>query len=220
MKGSDASTLEAAYAGAWATALDGSEIPASGFKDLILMIAKELAQVIGNNASHPARTFLYGRSVALANMASTPSVDNTNKEFIGVFDSCTDVATDAPLTWVPTETLADESDSFFNDTDLFNYNIHGNHVRHSRTTIYLEGCVWSESDQSTLYDADGECPLPTVCENILVNGVCANAGQVGWVDNASQIGQSQALYQQGIQLLMSGMQGTNVPLASTNTVAG
>ena len=220
MIGADQATLEAAYAGAWASALDGAEIPKSGFKDLILMVAKELAQIIGNNASHPARTFLYGRSANLSNLASTPSTDNNGYEFVGVFDSCVDSSTAIPCTWMPTETIADEADSFFSDTDLYNYNIHGNHIRHTRPSVYLEGCVWDMTTQSSLYDADGDCPLPEVCANILVNGVCANAGQVGWSDNAQQIGNAQALYQQGIQLLMGGMQGSNVPLASTNTVAG
>src|SRR6476659_10708540 len=104
IKGSDQATLDAAFAGSWATALDGAEIPITAFKLQILMIEKEIAQVIGNNAAHPARTFLYGRSVDLANLAETPSVDNTGKEFVGIFDSCADSSTSAPLTWAPRQT--------------------------------------------------------------------------------------------------------------------
>lgn len=218
MIGSDSTTLEAAYAGAWASALDGAEIPLSGFKDLILMICKELAQVIGNNASHPARTFIYGRSANLSDLASTPSTDINGYEFVGVFDSACDSSSNIPCTWMPTQTIADEKDSFFSDTELYNYNIHGNHIRHTRTSVYLEGCVWDQTIQAALYDAGGQCPLPEVCANMIANGVCANAGQVGWSDNAGQIANAQALYQQGIQLLS--MQGSNIPLASTNVVAG
>ena len=118
---------------------------------------------------------------------------------------------------MPTQTIADEKDSFFSDTELYNYNIHGNHIRHTRTSVYLEGCVWDQTIQAALYDTGGQCPLPEVCASIIVNGVCANAGQVGWSDNAGQIASANALYQQGIQLLMG---GSNVPLASTNVVAG
>ena len=217
MIGADQATLEAAYAGAWASALDGAEIPKTGFKDLILMIAKELAQLIGNNPSHPARTFIYGRSSNLSNLASTPSTDSNGYEFVGQFDSCVDASSNIPCTWMPPQTIEDESDSFFDDVEIYNYNIHGNHIQHTRTSVYLEGCVWDQTTQAALYDAGGDCPLPEVCASIIVNGVCANAGQVGWSDNAGQIASANALYQQGLQLLSG---GSNIPLASTNVVAG
>lgn len=216
--GADQATLEAAYVGAWATALDGAEIPISGFKDLILMIEKEIAQVIGNNAQHPARTFLYGRSADLANLASTPSVDNNGNEFIGVFDSVADATTSAPLTLQPTQTLADVADGFFSDTDLYYYNITGNQIRHTRPLAYLQGCVWDYATQSTAYDADGNSPLPEVCANMLVNGVAGSSVQVGWSDNTGAAQHYYQLYQQGLQSLLMGL--PNTPLSSQNAVAG
>ena len=224
IKGSDQATLEAAYSGAWASALDGAEIPKTGFKDLMMMVAKELAQIIGSNANHPARTFLYGRSVDLANLASTPSVDNTGAEFVGVFDSVADSSTSAPLTLQPTQTLADVSNTFFSDTDLYYYNLTGNQIRHTRTAAYLQGCVWNETAQEALYDSDGQCPLPEVCANMLVQGMIANAAQVGWTDGAGgyRAGVFEAygtMYQQSLHLLSTGT--PNIPLASqANQAAG
>ncbi len=217
LKGSDATTLEAAYAGAWASALDGAEIPLSAFKDQILMIEKECAQVIGNNASHPARSLLYGRSADLANLASTPSVDENDVEFVGIFDSCADSADSQPLTWQPTQTLADVADPFWGDTALYYYNITGNQIRHTRSLAYLQGCIWSQTAQATAYDADGNSPLPQMCANLIVNGVCANSVQVGWSDNVGAAQVDHGLYQQGLQILMS---AGNVPIAAQNAVAG
>jgi len=217
MIGADQSTLEAAYAGAWASALDGAEIPISAFKDQILMIEKECAQVIGNSAGHPARTLIYGRSADLANLDSTPSVDNNNVEFVGVFDSCADSSDSQPLTWQPTQTLADVSDDFFSDTALYYWNMTGNQVRHTRPLAYLQGCVWSYDTQSDAYDADGDSPLPQMCANLIVNGVCANSVQVGWSDNVGAAQVDFGLYQQGMQILMS---AGNVPIAAQNAVAG
>jgi hypothetical protein len=218
IKGSDQTTLEAAYSGAWASALDGAEVPLSAFKDVTMMICKELAQVIASNANHPARTFIYGRSADLANLASTPSTDNGGSEFLGVFDSVADSSTNAPLTLQPTETLADMADPFFSDTALYYFNITGNQIRHTRPLAYLQGCVWNQTTQEALYDADGQCPLPEVCANMLVNGMVANSIQVGWSDNTSAAQRALELYQQGIQLLSTGM--PNIPLASQNAVAG
>jgi hypothetical protein len=216
--GADQATLQAAYAGAWVAALDGAEIPAAAFKDLVLMIEKELVQVIGNNPSHPARSLLYGRSADLANLATIPTLDSTGVEFCGVFDSVADSATNAPLTLQPTQTLADEADTFFDDTELFNYNMTGNQIRHTRPLAYLQGVVWSYSTQSTAYDADGNSPLPQACANLLVNGVCGSSLQVGWTDNAQAASTYQNMYQSGMQMLLTGL--PSVPLASTNAVAG
>lgn len=214
--GSDQASLQTAYT---AFTVDGAEIPVTSIKNLMLMICKECAQVIGQNANHPARTFLYGRSVDLANLASTPSVDNTGAEFVGVFDSVADSSTNAPLTLQPTQTLADIANTFFSDTDFFYFNLTGNQIRHTRTAAYLQGCVWNQSAQEALYDSDGQCPLPEVCANMVVNGMIASSIQVGWSDNTGAAQEASRLYQQGLQLLSTGL--PNIPLASaSNPTAG
>lgn len=215
--GSDQASLETSYTGAWASALDGAEVPASSVKQVILMIEKELAEVIGNSPEHPARTFLYGRSVDLANLASTPSVDENNVEFVGVFDSCADSDTNAPLTWQPTQTLADVSNTFFDDTDLYYYNITGNQIRHTRPLAYLQGCVWDYDMQSDAYDADETSPLPQFLANTWIAGVCSSAAQVGWVDQAGATSMFTNMYQQGIALLQ---QGSTTPISAQNPIAG
>lgn len=219
MIGSSQATLEAAYAGAWTSALDGAEIPESAFRDVGMMVAKEIATVIGNNPSDPNRSFLYGRSDLLANLDPIPTEDQNGIEFIGTFDSVADGENNLPLTLQPTQTLADVSNGFFSDTELYYYNITGNQIRHTRDTVYLQGCVWDEASQIGLWDADGDCPLPQSCANLLVNGICANAGQVGWVDQASAVAQYLNLYQQGMALLQSSSQ-QSTPLSSSNPIVG
>lgn len=182
------------------------------------MVEKEIAQVIGNNPQHPARTLLYGRTANLANLAGTPSTDINGVEFIGVFDSAADSVTNAPLTWMPTQTLADYENSYFDTVELFNYNLTGNQFRHTRNEAYLQGCVWNYAAQSAEYDADGESPLPQACANMLVNGVIANSAQVGWSDNVGLAGLGGQLYQQGYQMLLTGL--PNTPLASMEKVTG
>lgn len=218
--GYDQNSLETAYAGSWASMLDGAEIPLTGFKDAILAVEKELAQDIGNNAQHPARSFLYGRSANLADLASTPTVDNASKEFVGIFDSCADATSSKPCTWMPTQVitdLVDNAPTYFG-SNFYYYNITGNFIRHTRTNVFLQGCVWDYTTQSTAYDnASGTSPLPQALETVWLDGVAARAAQVGWVEDKT--GYYAQMYAQGREMFSSAV-GNNIPLASQNTVSG
>lgn len=216
MIGTNQATLESTYSGSWATSLDGSEIPLAAFKDMILMVGKELATDIGNNPSNPARTFLYGRSADLANLAGTPAVDENGVEWVGTFDSAADSVTGRPLTYQPTEILTDTDNAFWDDTDLWIYSMVGNTVQTSRPHLYLQGCIWDNDAQAALYDSDGDCPLPQGLLQAMVNGVCGYAGQVGWMDNTQA---SQMAYQMYMQERQSLGGGTGLPL-STNQASG
>src|SRR5690242_12976818 len=105
--GSSQATLEAAYAGLWTAALDGAEIPISAFRDVAMMVEKEIATVIGNNPNHPARSMLYGRSANQTSLENTPTVDQNGVEWVGVFDAIIDAASGKPLTLQPPQTIED-----------------------------------------------------------------------------------------------------------------
>ncbi len=218
--GTSQATLETAYTGNWSSMLDGAEIPKTAFKDAILYIAKEIAQTIGNNPSHPARSFLYCRTEDLSDGDSTPTVDNNGIEIVGVWDSCAEVDTNIPLTWVPTQTISDCRNSFFNDLSVYYYNITGNQIRCTRPVVYLQGCSWDDDGQGDLYDIDGQCPLPESLEALLCDGVSERAAQVGWVDGANVVPYYGSLYERGLASLANYGQ-SNIPLASRlNTAAG
>lgn len=212
--GSDQTTLETSYSGTWATMLDGAEIPIKAFKDAILATEKELAQDIGNNIQNSARSAIYGRTAGLADLAIIPIVDSTGVEFVGVFDSAIDASTSRPLTWMPTQTITDivnGAPTFFGATNFYYANIFGNNIRHTRSSAYLQGCVWSYVTQSAAYDADGASPLPQAYETVLIDGVTARAAQIGWVEDKT--GYYAQLYQQGRQMF-NAPSASNVPLSS------
>lgn len=218
IKGTDTTSLETAYTDtSIVTMLDGAEIPPTAFQDAILYIAKEIAQTIADNPSHPDRSFLYARTSALADNSSTPTVDNNGAEIIGQWDSCADSSTSVPLTWQPTQTISDCLNSFFDDTDIFYYNITGNYIRCTRPSVYLQGCSWDNTAQIALYIANGNCPLPQSTLSVLCDGVTERAAQVGWTDGAASAPYYSQLYRQGLaQIAM----GSSVPLSSTNMVSG
>lgn len=221
--GSSQSTLETAYVNTtFSDMLDGSEIPAAAFKDAILSIERELVQMIGNNAQHPARSLLYGQSEDLADLDQTPTEDDAGAEFFGVFDSCSDAESNRPCTWVPTQTITDivdNGDDFFGDTNFYYYSIVGNFIRTTRPTVVLQGVSWSYSTQSTAYDADGDSPLPEGLEATWLDGVTARAAQVGWVAG-DLFAYYNNLYQTGRQTFNAIGGILNIPLASQNVVSG
>lgn len=221
LRGTSQSTLEASYTGSFGTALDGAEIPLSAIKDLILTTERELVQLVGNNAQHPARSQLYGRSVNLADLASTPTVSNSGAEFFGVFDSCADASNNRPCTWQPTQTIADIVDgapTFFG-TDYYYYNINGNFIRTTRTAVFLQGVAWNYEAQAALYDSDDDSPLPAGLAPVWIDGVSARAAQVSWIDNGV-LSYYANLYEKGKADFnaLAGM--PNVPLASQEKIAG
>jgi hypothetical protein len=197
-------------------------VPASSIKEQILNVESELAHIIASDVSHPYRTYIYGISAGLANLADTPTLDDAGDPFIGMFDSCVDGTTGQPLTVQPTGTLFDYENAFFDDVALYNYCIVGNTIQHTRTTAKLQGCVWNRTTQDTAYDASGNSPLPPILANTWIAGVMANLGQVGWTDGAGVLSMYSNLYQQGVQILRIGAGGqVNLPLAAqSNMVAG
>lgn len=218
--GSGQSTLEASYTGSWAGMLDGAEIPLTAFKDAILYIAKEIAQTIASTPSHPSRSFLYCRTAALSDNDETPTVDQNDVEVIGTWDSCAEVGTNIPLTWQPTQTIADLLNPFFSDTNLYSYNIMGNFIRATRPSFYLQGCCWDEASQSDLYDADGDCPLPEGMEALLCDGVSERSAQIGWTDGAGTIPYYSQLYRQGLANIASVGQSSLPLTAQASSVSG
>lgn len=198
--------------------LDGAEIPALAFQDTILAIAKEIAETIAENPSHPARSFLYARTDVLGDNDPIPTVSIDGDEIIGVWDSCAEVSTNLVLTWQPTQTIADCTNTFFDDTAIYYYNITGNFIRTTRPAVFLQGCAWNDIAQIALYIANGDCPLPEATLAMLCDGVAERAAQVGWVDGAQALPYYSNLYRQGLANLRT---PSSMPLsAQANPVAG
>ncbi len=219
LAGTSQSTLEMAYT---AYTLDGAEVPASAIKAEIINIEGELSHIIASDPNHPYRGYIYGESAPLANLALTPVEDASGDPFIGEYDSVVDSTSGQPCTAQPTETLADYTDPFFSDTELYNYAMVGATIQHTRTAVKIQGCVFNRDTAETNYDANGDSPLPPTLANVWIAGVLANMGQVGWSDAAGSLGSYASLYQQGLDILRSGAKtGINLPeAAKANPVVG
>ncbi len=217
--GTDQSTLEASYAGSWASVLDGAEIPITAFRDQILMVEKTFAEAIGDNPAHPARSLLYGVSAELSDGDQLPNTDAGGKEWVGVFDSVIDADDGKALTAQPVQTIADLNQSFFADIDVYNYAMFGNNIFCTRPGIKLQGCIWDLAAQTALYASSGDSPLPQYLANGWVSGVVGMSPQIGWADASGAFQIHMNIYQEALASIAS--PGTGVPLtAAMNTAAG
>ena len=224
LDGSDQTTLEAAYTGAWATAIDGAELPITAIRDTILAVEKELAHIVASNASHPYRDSLYGISASLADNALIPTVDATSKAFIGLFSGVTDTTDSKPLTEMPVQIVDDTATlgaSIYPDTQFYYYCFSGNRIRHTRTNVKISGCVWDRTTQLAQYAlSNGNSPLPQVLENTLIAGVLASLPQVAGFFMAES-GYYASVYQSGIAMLSSGaVTAASLPDNTANAVPG
>jgi len=212
LEGTNQATLETNYA---ARTLDGGEIPALAFQDTILAIEKELVSIVASDNQNPYRRLLYGVSGSLGDKDLLPTVSTGSVEFIGVYGGVFDASDNTMLTEQPVQVIEDLSNSFFDNTEFYNFAFSGGRIRHTRAAVYIEGCIWSLTTQTTAYGTvGGTSPLPQSLENTWVAGVLANLTQEsGWmVNEASYYAQ---VYANGIQMLK--MRDLGSPFMPSNT---
>lgn len=160
--GGDSADREAAYSGFTVASMDGVEVPYTALKDVIIQTEAELAEMVGYKANSAHRQALAAVSDDLADGDEIPTLDESNKQFVGIFDGVFDSETDDPLDYVPFHlfTPAKRNYGSFFRTDRFEYSRVGTLVYTSRPSIYFRGCSWDHNQASGMFDSMGISPLP------------------------------------------------------------
>ncbi len=188
----DAATLNTNYEGDLIANMEGVEIPYSALKRDILASEKRIAEIIAQGSNPVYRLALFGRTVDLPDNAQIPTFDQSGNEFIGSLGNIIDSYDDSPLTEQPKQLVMirrRNAGEFFR-LSCYHYCIENGRVFHTRDSVFLEGCVWSEDAQSSAYDASDATslsPLPQHLENFLIADVLANLPQENWFTNESGI---------------------------------
>lgn len=188
--GGDASERNTAYQnGNIATQLDGVDVPFAALKQDVLAVEKEIAEMIGKDTSSIYRAYLQGTTAFLGSGGAVPVNNGTaNNNFVGVWDGVYDGTDNLPLTEMPIQVIKRRnrnSNGFFKSAVYF-YKIDGSRIYHTRTTVYLRGCLYNAATQSTAFDAFGNSVLPDALENLWIAKVLSGLAQENWfVENAS-----------------------------------
>lgn len=141
--------------------------PFGAFRDAILMAEEDFAWAVADTANHPWRINLASQTTPLADSDSIPAADSNGAKIIGVYGSVVD-GTDARVL------LEGELDEITRIRRLqtsgvlvvpsYLYRIDGGRIRHTRTNVVIEVCVYSRGVQQVAFGANGPMLLPDVLE--------------------------------------------------------
>lgn len=178
LTGTQQAALETSYQN---TTLDGADVPLSGLKDAVIAVEAELAHIIANDRTHPYRSLFYGRSDDLPSGARIPSESDEMVRFVGIFSGLVDSVSGRPLT----ETTIQEMNRFMEghyQGRTYKYVFSSGRVFHTRSQIYLEGCVWSEAEARTrLFPGLRNSSIPNALEATWVARTIQFLAQEGWL---------------------------------------
>lgn len=144
VRGTNQTTLQANYLAGMLSGLDGADIPLSGLIDAVLAVESEMVEIIATDRTHPYRNLFYGRSDDLPNATEIPSLSDELYRFVGVFSGVCDSADDGMLTEGSVQEITRHVRGNYQGT-VRKYKMSAGKLYHTRSFVYLEGCVWSRA---------------------------------------------------------------------------
>lgn len=151
---------------------DSSIVPFNAIRDCLIEAEGKLARAIGLSADRNLRSYLRGVTAALTNGSALPTTAN-DKPIIGnfgaVFDQDGVTMTRQPVALVRNRLL---SPALYL-APAYYYALDSATVLHTRTTITMECCVYSASDQTAAFDRNDPILLPDALAEAYVNGAGA-----------------------------------------------
>lgn len=177
--GSDVSALVSDWTLSLSAILEGFEIPYPALKANILAAEAKIVETIGFSTLTAYRSAFFGRTTDLSNGDQIPSVDVSGKEFFGEFGAVLDSITKRPLTEKTPQEI--ERVNSFCRMDKFYFYKQDTVLFHTRPNgAYLVGVSYSKTSQDSVFDANGNSPLPASCETWLIAETLASSAQEDW----------------------------------------
>jgi hypothetical protein len=165
--GTQVGTISATYDEAVLNAshFKSADWPFTSFRDAILMAVEEYAWAIADTRKHPWRSNYLAATADIPNNGLIPATSSTAKPIIGVWESVVDsldgnVLTDE-LDLATVRRLAAET---WRTHPLYHYQIDGRRLAHTRLNVKVDVCVFSRTDELTLWNVNGNMSLPDVLE--------------------------------------------------------
>lgn len=171
--GTQVATITATYDTAVLTAGDfkSADWPFASFRDAILMSEEDFAWTIADTANHPWRANLVSASPALSDGDDIPAFDTGGIKVIGAIGAVYD-ALDGTIC------LEGELDEIMRVRRLLTigvlalphylYRIDAGRIRHTRTTVQMEVCIYDRNARQGAFIANSTMLLPDVLEGPIV----------------------------------------------------
>lgn len=131
-------------------------------KDAILDAEGRLAWAIADTGDHPWRQYIASTTANQATTSTLPSTSTGSKPIIGIWGAVVDATDSIVCSQMPLDMVrrrvANAGTAYV--CPVYWYNITGGRIEHTRTNVKVECCIYSRSDQSTSFDANGNILLP------------------------------------------------------------
>lgn len=166
--GSQAAALELTYSNPVliASNFKSADFPFSSFRDAIIQAEQDFVQAVALTGEHPWRRSIRGITTALTSPSVLPPTDSNSKPVIGIWGAVYDSSDNTHMVEMPVDVITRRvrnANSHY-VTPVYYYKIDGNRILHTRTAVIVECCIYSRTDQVTLYDANGNMLLPDPAE--------------------------------------------------------
>lgn len=216
--GTDSAAIETAYAdGTWTSGeIDSVMFPYTAIKDAILDTEGEIAGIIAGQTDHPYRAFLQGVTASLSDGEVLPIADASSNVIVGVLGSVRDATDSVNLTAQPLSVIKNirRNSGSFLVSDYYYYCIVGNRIRHTRSGVIADCCIYDRSDQATVLDTSlangtGDIVLPDALAGTVVAGAVSRLVRDDEFANQAQVYRN--YYESVLRALLNG--GVHVPSA-------
>lgn len=169
--------LQAAYVTTPLTATvvgKSAVFPFAAIQDAVVDAEAKLAEAIADVQNHPWRAVLAGQTAALASGDALPSVSSAAKSIIGVYGAVVDVSDGSQLSVQPQETIRRRllTPGLWK-IPVYQYSLAGDSILHTRTSVYIEVCVWDYTTRQAAIVANGNILLPDVLAEAIICGAIA-----------------------------------------------
>lgn len=140
-----------------------SIFPFTAIKYAVINGEEKLVIKTANNPDDPNRQYLANTTAALTNPSTLPSLSANSKPIIGAWGAVRDGSNGTVCSQMPLDIVRRRAAST-QVIPVYWSNITSGRIEHTRTSVIVECCTYSRSDQLTIFSANGNILLSDALE--------------------------------------------------------
>lgn len=137
--------------------------PFTGIKWAVINAEQKLVVKTANNPEDPNRQFLANTTAALTNPSTLPSLSTNSKPIIGAWGAVRDASNGTVCSQMPLDIVRRRAAST-QVVPVYWSNITSGRIEHTRTSVIIECCTYSRTDQIAVFEANGDILLSDALE--------------------------------------------------------
>ena len=187
--------------------------------DALLQAEQDFCWAVASTGNHPWRVNIRGVTAALADKAVLPAIDSNSKGIIGNWGAIYDSSDLTTLVEMPIDMIVRRMRNANTHyvCPVYYYKIDGSIIRHTRTAVIIEVCIYDRATQAAAIASNGNMLLPDVIASALV---ATAAGSLMKSNDGDMFRATAAAALQAIQQGLISVVAKSVPVPVTQKRAG